>query len=164
MSDEIRNTAASAFAPTVWGTTYLITSELLPAGRPLTAAVLRSLPAGLVLLVITRRLPRGVWLWRSVVLGALNIGVFLALLFVAAYRLPGGVAATITSMQPLLVTLLAWRLLSERLSARAIVLALAGIAGVALLGWIVLGQRLTPLQALGAVVHKQVKSCIRQFV
>ena len=37
------------------------------------------------------------------VLGGLNIGVFQALLFVAAYRLPGGVAATTGAIQPLLV-------------------------------------------------------------
>jgi len=34
------------------------------------------------------------------VLGTLNIGAFFALLFVAAYRLPGGVAAIIIAAQP----------------------------------------------------------------
>ncbi len=41
-------------------------------------------------------------------LGALNIGVFFALPFAAAYRLPGGVAATIIAMQPRLVAGLAF--------------------------------------------------------
>nr|WP_218835876.1 EamA family transporter [Streptomyces sp. TLI_235] len=123
----------TAFAPAVWGSTYLVTTELLPPGRPLTAAMLRALPAGLLLVLLTRRLPSGSWWWRSLVLGALNIGVFLALLFVAAYRLPGGLAATVGSVQPLLVLGLSALLLGERLTARAVVAAFGGIAGVTLM-------------------------------
>ena len=81
--------ATAAVAPIVWGTTYAVTTELLPVGRPLLAGALRALPAGLVLLAIGRRLPEGVWWWRSAVLGTLNIGAFFALLFVAAGRLDG---------------------------------------------------------------------------
>jgi len=99
----------TALVPVVWGSTYLVTTELLPPGRPLLAAALRALPAGLVLVLLTRRLPRGTWWWRAPVLGALNIGVFFSLLFVAAYRLPGGIAAVILAMQPLLVAALAPR-------------------------------------------------------
>ncbi|MFI1256965.1 EamA family transporter [Streptomyces netropsis] len=123
----------TALAPAVWGTTYLVTTELLPPGRPLLAAVLRALPAGLLLVAFTRRLPRGVWWWRALVLGALNIGAFLALLFVAAYRLPGGVAATIGSLQPLLVIGLSAGLLGERVSLRTALAGIAGVGGVSLL-------------------------------
>lgn len=66
-------------------------------------------------------------------LGGLNIGAFFALLFVAAYRLPGGVAATIGALQPLLVLALAAALLGERLSTRAAIAAAAGVSGVGLL-------------------------------
>ncbi|SNS34904.1 probable blue pigment (indigoidine) exporter [Streptosporangium subroseum] len=123
----------TALAPAIWGTTYLVTTELLPPDRPLLAAVVRALPAGLVLVVLTRRLPRGVWWWRAAMLGALNIGAFFALLFVAAYRLPGGVAATIGALQPLLVAGLSAGLLGERLSLRTTIAAAAGVAGVSLL-------------------------------
>ena len=116
-----------------WGTTYLVTTELLPPGRPLTAAVLRALPAGLLLLAITRTLPRGAWWWRSAVLGTLNIGAFFAFLFIAAYRLPGGVAATIGAIQPLVVGVLAARVLGESLTRLRLVAGTAGIVGVALL-------------------------------
>jgi probable blue pigment (indigoidine) exporter len=125
--------AATGLAPAIWGTTYLTTTQLLPAGRPLLAAVLRALPAGLVLIAISRRLPDGIWWWRELVLGALNIGAFFALLFVAAYRLPGGVAATIIAAQPLLVAGLSAWLLSERASARLVLAAVAGVAGVGML-------------------------------
>ena len=59
LSNRLHTTAITALAPMAWGTTYLVTTELLPPGRPLTAAVLRALPAGLLLLAITRTLPRG---------------------------------------------------------------------------------------------------------
>jgi probable blue pigment (indigoidine) exporter len=123
----------TALTPAIWGTTYLVTTELLPPGRPLLAAVIRALPAGLLLVAVTRRLPAGIWWWRALVLGALNIGVFFALLFVGAYRLPGGVAATVGAIQPLLVALLSAGLLGERLSARTTLAAVAGVAGVSLL-------------------------------
>ena len=63
---------------------------------------------GLLLLLLMRRLPaRRDW-GRVLILSALNIGVFQALLFVAAYRLPGGLAAVVGAIQPLLVMGLAW--------------------------------------------------------
>ena len=103
-----RDVALTALAPAIWGSTYLVTSEWLPPDRPFTAALLRVLPAGLLLLLITRHSPAAPDRWRLLVLSALNIGVFQALLFVAAYRLPGGLAAVLGAIQPLLVLLLAW--------------------------------------------------------
>jgi probable blue pigment (indigoidine) exporter len=129
----LRVTALTAIAPASWGTTYLVTTEFLPPGYPLTSTVIRALPAGLILLAITRRLPHGVWIWRSLLLGTLNIGAFNALLFVAAYRLPGGVAATLTSVQPLLVTGLAFPLLGEKPTRWRLGWALVGVVGVGLI-------------------------------
>jgi probable blue pigment (indigoidine) exporter len=128
-----RTIATTALAPAIWGTTYLVTTQLLPPGRPLLAAAVRALPAGLVLVAMSRRRPEGIWWWRELVLGALNIGAFFALLFIAAYRLPGGVAATVISLQPLLVAGLSSMLLAERISLRTLLAALAGVAGVSLL-------------------------------
>ena len=93
-----RDVALTALAPAIWGSTYLVTSEWLPPDRPFTAALLRVLPAGLLLLLITRHSPAAPDRWRLLVLSALNIGVFQALLFVAAYRLPGGLAAVLLSL------------------------------------------------------------------
>ncbi|WP_017569426.1 EamA family transporter [Nocardiopsis halotolerans] len=123
----------TALAPAVWGSTYLVTTELLPPDRPLLASAVRALPAGLVLLAVTRTLPSGTWWWRAAVLGTLNIGVFLHLLFVTAYLLPGGVAALVTSVQPLLVLVLAALLLGDRIRPVHVVATLLGATGVALL-------------------------------
>ncbi|WSE13508.1 DMT family transporter [Streptomyces sp. NBC_00081] len=123
----------TALAPAVWGSTYLVTTELLPPGRPLLASAVRALPAGLVLLAIGRRLPHGAWWWRAAVLGALNIGVFFYLLFVAAYHLPGGVAALVVAVQPMIVLLLGAVLLKEPIRPAQVTACVLGVAGVALL-------------------------------
>ncbi|MDI9894284.1 EamA family transporter [Rhodococcus sp. IEGM 1381] len=96
-------TAASALAPILWGTTYLVTTELLPPDRPMTASVLRAVPAGLLLLLIAPGIPSKGWRLKTAALGLLNIGLFFPMLFVAAYRLPGGIAAVVGSAQPLVI-------------------------------------------------------------
>ncbi|XXD08276.1 EamA family transporter [Klebsiella sp. R445] len=123
----------TALAPAIWGTTYIVTSQFLPPDRPLIAALLRVLPAGVALLIWCRRFPRhGEW-WKLIVTGILNIGAFQALLFIAAYRLPGGLAAVIGAIQPLLVMLLAWCVDRQRSPWLAVVSACSGIIGMALL-------------------------------
>lgn len=124
---------STAIAPAIWGSTYVVTTELLPAGIPLTVAMLRALPAGVALLVIVRILPRGIWMWRSLLLGAFNFSIFWWLLFVSAYRLPGGVAATVGSIQPLIVIGLARVALGSPLRPTSMAWALVGTAGVAVL-------------------------------
>jgi probable blue pigment (indigoidine) exporter len=133
LSNRLSVLLITAITPTLWGTTYLVTTEFLPPDRPFLAALIRTLPAGLLLVAITRMLPRGSWWWRSLILGTLNIGAFNALLFVGAYRLPGGVAATVGAIQPLFVALLSTGLLRERLSLRTVLAAIAGVFGVGLL-------------------------------
>lgn len=129
-------TLLTALAPATWGTTYVVTTELLPPDHPLFAGLTRALPAGLVAVAIARTLPRGDWWWKAAVLGVLNIGAFFPLLFLAAERLPGGVAATLGATQPLVVTVLAVVVLSERLSRWRLCWGFIGVLGV---GLVVLG-------------------------
>ena len=133
VSARLSNILLTAIAPISWGTTYAVATEFLPSGHPLLVASMRSLPIGLLLTIGLRKLPTGIWWWRMLVLGGLNIGVFQALLFVAAYRLPGGVAATAGSIQPLFVGLFAWGLLSIKPSIVSVGAAIAGFIGVGLL-------------------------------
>jgi probable blue pigment (indigoidine) exporter len=123
----------TAIAPAVWGSTYIVTTQWLPPGYPLTAAMLRALPAGLLLLLVVRQLPQGQWWWRSFLLGALNFSFFWAMLFVSAYRLPGGVAATVGAVQPLIVIGLSRVLLASPIKTLSIIAGITGLIGVALL-------------------------------
>ncbi|WP_215398048.1 EamA family transporter [Rheinheimera oceanensis] len=123
----------TATAPLIWGSTYLVTTEFLPPDVPLLSAMLRTLPVGLLMLLCLRQLPAKGWWGKIFLLGMLNIGIFQALLFVAAYRLPGGVAATVGAIQPLVVVLLGWAVLNAKTNMLSWIAALCGLAGVAML-------------------------------
>ncbi|MEU6061850.1 EamA family transporter [Streptomyces sp. NPDC047097] len=132
MSHKAVTVAVTALAPVSWGSTYAVTTEFLPPDRPLFTGLMRALPAGLALLALTRALPRGAWWGKAAALGALNIGAFFPLLFLAAYRLPGGVAAVVGSVGPLFVVGLAALLLGERTTPRTLLAAIAAAFGVSL--------------------------------
>ncbi|MDX2482072.1 MAG: EamA family transporter [Pseudodonghicola sp.] len=123
----------TALAPAIWGSTYLVTTEALPAGYPVTLAALRALPAGVLLLALTRCLPPRAWLGRVFLLGSFNFALFWVLLFVAAYRLPGGVAATLGALQAMIVIVMARGWLGTPIRAGAVAAAAVGVLGVALL-------------------------------
>lgn len=131
----MRTVALTAVAPVVWGSTYAVTQLYLPPDRPMFAAAMRILPAGLLMLLWLRRLPTGSWWGRAIVLGTLNHAVFFGLLYVAAYRLPSGLAATLTALSPLVVMAVAWLAIGERQPRVTLLAAVAGIAGVVLLVW-----------------------------
>lgn len=144
---KLSRTVLTALPPAAWGTTYVVTTELLPPGHPLFAGLLRALPAGLIALAIARTLPRGEWWGRAAVLGVLNIGLLFPLLFIAAERLPGGVAATLAAAQPLVVAGLVVPVLRERLSVRRLLWGVTGAVGV---GLVVIGPD-AALDAVGIV-------------
>jgi probable blue pigment (indigoidine) exporter len=122
----------AAITPVIFGTTYLLTTEFLPPGRPLLAATMRSLPTGLVL-VIGSRIPPPGWRLRFLILSVLYCSAFFPLHFVAAYRLPGGVASVINSLTPIIVVILSVPLLAAKIRPTHIIAGLLGVVGVALL-------------------------------
>lgn len=123
----------TAIAPTFWGTTYIVTTELLPDNRPFIAAFLRLLPAGIILVLISRHLPkRNEWL-RIVILAVLNFAIFHVLLFVAAYRLPGGLAAVVGAIQPLMMMFLIWFVDNRKPAQLALIASIVGVLGMAVL-------------------------------
>ncbi|SDC08412.1 probable blue pigment (indigoidine) exporter [Streptomyces prasinopilosus] len=142
--------ALTALAPVSWGTTYAVTTEFLPADRPLFTGLARALPAGLLLLALARVLPRGAWWWKATVLGALNIGAFFPLLFLSAYRLPGGMAAAVGSIAPLCVAGLSAPLLGQRPTARTLLAGVVAACGVSLVVLKATGA-LDPLGVLAAL-------------
>jgi len=158
----------TVFAPVAWGTTYVTVTELFPPDRPLFVATARVLPAGLVLLavgaVVSRWRPHGVgsrphgveWRphgadWRrAATLALFNFGLFFPLLSVAVYRLPGGVAAAVGGLQPLLVAGLSRLLTGRRAGPLELVVGGAAAAGVALVV-IRPGAQIDPVGVIAAV-------------
>lgn len=147
--------AATLVAPLAWGTTYVTVTELLPEGRPFLVAAVRVVPAGLLLLALgvlrSRWRPRGVE-WRNTILLSLAYyGVFFPFLIVGVYRLPGGVAAAMSGVQPLLVALFGLLLagITPRRSDLGVgVVAAAGVAMIVLQP----GAGLDPIGILAALV------------
>lgn len=146
--------ALATIAPVSWGAGYYVTETYLPPNRPLFDAAVRALPFGLLLLAARPGLLRGSWWWRTALLGALNFSAFFVLVFIAAYRLPGGLAATITATAPIALMLMAWALAGERPHRASLAAAVVGVGGVALL--VLKGgvhaDPLGVLAALGAVL------------
>lgn len=157
--------ALAAVAPITWGSVYYVILHFLPPGEPFIAAALRALPAGLLLLLIVRRLPKGVWWWRSLVLGVLNVGAFFILIYVAAKLLPTSVATLLMSIQPLVMMFIAWGVLSEKPTVRRLLGAVLGVVGVAIMlggatgaldGWgVAASLTALVLYAYGSVLTKQ---------
>ncbi|WP_091560993.1 DMT family transporter [Klenkia taihuensis] len=133
MEDTSRWSLVTAVAPVAWGSTYVVTHHVLPADQPLTGAALRALPAGLLLLALARRLPRGAWWWRSAVLGVLDVGLFFLLVYQSAQLLPSAIAATVMATSPVALTLLAWALLGQHPAPAHLVGGVVGVLGVGLL-------------------------------
>jgi len=145
---------ATGLAPIAWGTTYVTITELLPDGRPLLVAWLRVAPAGLVLVLlgtlVSRWRPHGREWGRTVALAVCNFGLFFPLLFVAVYRLPGGVAAAVGGVQPLLVLLLTRVVTGARPRPRDLAVGVVAAVGV---GLVVVrpGADIDPVGLLAAV-------------
>ncbi|MBS4703034.1 DMT family transporter [Aeromonas veronii] len=119
-------------APLLWGNTYAVVSLYLTDYSPYWVAVWRALPAGLLLLLLHPRMPPLPWC-KQFLLAFCNIAAFFALLFVAAFRLPGAVAGTLGATLPLVLMLLAWLQDGTRPTLKWLLLGLMGLAGVLLL-------------------------------
>lgn len=130
---QMKTVALTAVAPIVWGSTYIVTTEALPPESPLIASTIRALPAGLLLVLLSRTLPSGLWWSRMVVLGFLNIGLFFYCLFFAATYLPGGLASVVMSVQPIIVMIISWYLLGAHFSSKQMAACGLGVIGVTLL-------------------------------
>ena len=122
---------SAAAAAILWGFTYVLTTTWLPP-HPMFLAAFRAMGGALVLLAIVRCVPPRVWWSRLVILGTLNAGLFFGLFFVAATRLPGGVAAIFQALTPLAVIFIAWGVLGAKPTATKIGSVILGALGVSL--------------------------------
>lgn len=129
----LRTILITLLGPILWGTTYAVFTETLPVSHPLLTGAIRALPAGLILLMLNPRIPSIAALRRHAAIGFCNIGLFFGLLFVAAARMPGGLAATLGAIQPLVVILISAWLIGRAPHPVQILAGVAGVIGVGLL-------------------------------
>lgn len=165
MEGKFRWLLVTAVAPIAWGANYYVIHHFLPGTGAFWGAALRALPAGLLLLLLARRLPRGAWWWRSAVLGVLNVGAFFLLVHLAAQLLPTSVAAVVMAAAPVMMMLLAWALVAERPGVAQLGSAGLGIVGVAVmvlgasgalsLGGVVASVAAMAMSSLGFVLAKR---------
>jgi probable blue pigment (indigoidine) exporter len=141
----LRAVLITTIAPLAWGGYYVVVRNVLPPDVPLFGAAIRALPAGLVLMLLTRTLPKGAWWWKSAVISLLTMVGFLILIYLAGARLPSSIAATVMALNPVVMMLLSLVLLRERLRRIALLGAAAGLIGVGLL----VGVSATPIDPVG---------------
>ncbi|EPF2929288.1 EamA family transporter [Vibrio navarrensis] len=131
--NSVKTIVLTAVAPLVWGSTYIVTTQALPPESPLIASTIRALPAGILLVLLSRTWLQGIWWGRLATLGLLNIGLFFYCLFFAATYLPGGMASLVMSFQPMLVMFLSWFWLNAPVTSRQWLASGVGVIGIALL-------------------------------
>lgn len=120
----------TAIAPIIWGSTYYLTRNFLPPEYPLTAATIRALPAGLILLAITRKLPHGIWWIRTLTISTLTISGFFILVYISGSKLPSSIASMIMALSPIATMAMAHLLLKEKITPRTISGGILGLLGV----------------------------------
>ncbi len=122
----------------MWSSAFVSARVIVTYAPPLSALSLRFAISGLLAVGVARALGQSWWLeraqWRAVlVLGLCQNAIYLGLNFVAMQSVEASVAAIIASTMPLLVALVSWGALGERIAPAGIAGLVAGFAGVAII-------------------------------
>jgi drug/metabolite transporter (DMT)-like permease len=136
----LRGLKLASFAPVLfvilWSTGFVGAKYGLPYADPFIFLSVRVLIAALLLFAIAVLLKSPIAIGRSAVSRSALIGFFLhacylgGVFYAISKGLPAGVAAVVTSVQPVLVSLLAVRVLGETLKRKQIVGLFLGFVGV----------------------------------
>jgi drug/metabolite transporter (DMT)-like permease len=132
-----------AFAA-MWSSAFTSARVIVEFAPPLTALALRFLVSGALGVGIAFAIGQNMRLTRQqwtgvVVFGVCQNALYLGLNFVAMQTIEASLAAIIASTMPLLVALVGWLLLGQRIKAMGVVGLVAGVIGVTL----IMGARIT---------------------
>jgi drug/metabolite transporter (DMT)-like permease len=119
----------------LWSSGFVGSKLGMPYAEPMTFLTIRMAAVvallGVIVIVTRPPWPDGAGLWHSAVVGLLVHGCYLGGVFVAiAHRMPAGLVALMVSLQPVLTSTLANRLLGERVAPRQWLGLALGILGV----------------------------------
>jgi drug/metabolite transporter (DMT)-like permease len=146
------------FAPALfvllWSTGFVGAKYGLPYADPFVFLSVRILLAALLLFALARVLRMPVRIGRTAIARSGLIGFFLhacylgGVFYSISQGLPAGVAAVVTSLQPVLVSLIAVKVLGEQLRIRQVAGLLIGLVGVVM----VLGPSIDAQIPLAAII------------
>jgi drug/metabolite transporter (DMT)-like permease len=138
----LRGLKLSRFAPALfvllWSTGFVGAKYGLPYADPFVFLSVRILIAAFILFVIALVLKLPISIGASAIRRSSLIGFFLhacylgGVFFSISKGLPAGVAAVVTSLQPVLVSLMAVKILGEQLKAKQVAGLMIGLIGVVL--------------------------------
>lgn len=122
----------------MWASAFTTTRMIVLAAPPLTALVIRFALSAVLAIALAIALRQSLRLsraeWRAVILfGVCQNGLYLGLNWVAMQWVEASAAAIIASMMPLIVAIMGWAMLGERLRLMAVVGLVTGIVGVMLI-------------------------------
>lgn len=124
----------------IWSSGFIVAKYAFKSSDVIFFLSIRLLIASAILAVITTLMGQSLRLSRSDLVASLAIGVALHAVYLGgvwqaiAEGSPSGIASVITSLQPVLVSLIAVRLLGEKLTRNQFIGLILGLAGV----WLVL--------------------------
>jgi drug/metabolite transporter (DMT)-like permease len=149
------------FAPALfvllWSTGFVGAKYGLPYADPFVFLSVRILLAALLLFALARALRMPVRIGRTAIARSGLIGFFLhacylgGVFYSISQGLPAGVAAVVTSLQPVLVSLIAVKVLGEQLRIRQVAGLLVGLVGVVMVLGPSIGAQI-PLAAIIAIL------------
>ena len=124
----------------MWSSAFTSARIAVAYASPLLLLSLRFLISGLLAMAIAKAFGQRINLtrkqWVAVALfGLLQNGVYLGANFVAMQWIEAGLAAIVASLLPLLVALLSWLFLKEKLPLLGVVGLLGGLVGVLIIMW-----------------------------
>ncbi len=123
----------------LWSTGFVGAKYILPYAEPFVFLTIRYASAAIILVLIAKALREPLRITREQVQQSVLVGIFLQVIYIGgvfyavSLGLPAGVTAVIVSLQPVLVSVLAFRLLNEGLTLRKVSGLLLGLIGVFLL-------------------------------
>jgi drug/metabolite transporter (DMT)-like permease len=139
---DLRGLKLARFAPVLfvllWSTGFIGAKYGLPYADPFIFLSVRVLIAGLILFAVAAVMKSPIAIGVSAITRSSLIGFFLhacylgGVFYSISKGLPAGVAAVVTSLQPVLVSVLAVRVLGEQLRFKQVVGLLLGLIGVVL--------------------------------
>lgn len=135
--------ALTRFTPVIfvllWSTGFVGAKYILPYSEPFVFLTIRYALAMTTLLIVARVMKEPLKISRAQVIQSIKVGVFLQVVYIGGvfYAISLGVSAGVTSVlvsvQPILVSVLAVKFLSEKLGTRKIFGLILGFTGVLLL-------------------------------